>query len=57
MHSVDDLVVCLGYIIGHVGWHIQSCLWKGWWRSQEFMRKNVTRVLFVERIMCVKCIA
>ena len=44
MRSADDLVMCLGYLCGHVGRHVDGFDWihGGYSMGQ---RKNVTRVL------------
>ena len=55
MHSVDDLVMCLGDFNGHIGRHIDGldAVYGGCGVGQ----KNVTRVLPGKMIMCVKYIA
>ena len=53
----SDFVMCLGDINGHVSRHIDRfdrAHWGAWWRSEEFGRKNVTRVFPGETFMCVK---
>ena len=51
MHSADDLVMCLGEFNGHTGRHIDGFdgVHEGYGVGQ---RKNVTRVLYAEGIMC-----
>ena len=56
MHSVDDLVVCLGDFIEHLSGILLDLMvfMVVWCSSDDFRRKNFARTLSGERVMCVK---
>ena len=51
MHSIGDLVMCMGDFNRHVD-GVQWDSWRLWCRSEELGRKNVIKVLYGEGIMC-----
>ena len=53
MHSVDDLVVCLGDTNGHVGRQIDG-FHGGYGVGQRNVEGRMLLVLCGQRIMCIK---
>ena len=55
MHSADDLVMCLGDINGHIGWHMDEFDWLHVWYGvgQMNLEGRMKLEFCLEKELCV----